>query len=33
MDERRQWVKKVKDPGRKYVVDLVEAFFANLDMR
>ena len=29
MDERDRWVKKVKDPGGGYVVDLVETFFAN----
>jgi len=32
MDERR-WLRKTEDLGEEYVVDLVEMFFANLDMR
>jgi len=33
MGERGRWMKRVKDPGGDYVVDLVEAFFAGLDIR
>jgi len=28
-----RWMKKTKDPGGEYVVDLVETFSVNLDMR
>ncbi|KAF8417519.1 hypothetical protein EV426DRAFT_645802 [Tirmania nivea] len=32
MDEPRRWLKKVKDGGDEYMVDLVETFFSNLDL-
>ena len=32
MDEKRKWMKKVKDRKEKYMVDLVETFFSNLDL-
>jgi len=33
MDEKERWMKKVKDSDGDYVVDLVETFFADLDLR
>jgi len=33
MDERERWMKKVNDPDGDYVIDLVETFFAGLDLR
>jgi len=33
MDERGRWMQKVKDPDGDYVAELVETFFANLDIR
>ncbi|KAF8416879.1 hypothetical protein EV426DRAFT_703220 [Tirmania nivea] len=32
MDDRKRWLKKVKDEGDEYTVDLVETFFSNLDL-
>jgi len=32
MDEPKRWRKKVKDPDGDYELDLVEEFFANLDL-
>jgi len=33
MDEPERWRKRVKDPNGDYDLDLVETFFANLDLR
>ena len=32
MDDPEWWRKRVKDPDRDYELDLVEEFFANLDL-
>ena len=32
MDEKKKWLKKVKDGEEEYTVDLVETFFSNLDL-
>ena len=32
MDERKKWLKKVKDGEGEYTEDLVETFFSNLDL-
>jgi len=29
---KERWLKRVKDPGGDYVVNLVETFFAKLDL-
>jgi len=33
MDEPERWRKNVKDLDRNYVLDLVETFFTDLDLR
>ena len=32
MDEKKRWMKKVKDGEEEYTVDLVETFFSNIDL-
>ena len=32
MDEKKRWLKKVKDGKEEFTVDLVETFFSNLDL-
>jgi len=32
MDIKKRWLKRVKEPNRVYVVDLVETSFAKLDL-
>ena len=32
MDEKKKWLKKMKDREEEFTVDLVETFFANLDL-
>jgi len=32
-DEKERWMRKAKDPDGNYVVDLVETFFTDLDLR
>ena len=32
MDEKKKWLKKVKDGKEEYAVDLVESLFSNLDV-
>ena len=32
MDEKKRWMKKVKDGEEEVMIDLVETFFSNLDL-
>ena len=32
MDEKKKWLKTVKDGEKEHTVDLVETFFSNLDL-
>ena len=32
MDEKKKWMKKIKDREKEHIEDLVETFFSNLDL-
>ena len=32
MDEKKKWLKKMKDREEEYMMDLMETFFSNLDL-